>query len=119
MPCSWGDPQLRVEFAGAVQRNHLVAPADMLATDEDLRDSPAAMRALDHLGPPPRLLIEADLGEIHALVLQQCLRTRAIRAPPRRVHLDLGHQGPAPKSASSFTVGHIYREGPAVYALGD
>src|SRR5712664_486191 len=104
MPCSWGDPQLRVELAGAIERDHLVAAADMLAIDEDLRDGPAAMRALDHLGPPPRLLIEADLGEIDALFLQQRPRPRAIGAPPRRIHLDSRHRRPAPN--------HVLSSGP-------
>src|SRR5712691_2357522 len=101
MPRSRGDPQLRVELAGAVERDHLVAAADMLAIDKDLRDGPAAMRALDHLGPPPRLLIEADLGKIDPLPFQQRTRPRAIGAPPRRVHLDLGHRRPAPKPRAS------------------
>src|SRR6266478_1300337 len=107
MPRSWGDPQLRVEFARAIERDHLVAAADMLAIDEDLRDGAAAMRALDHLGPPPRLLIEADLGEIDALSLQQRLRPRAIGAPPCRVHLDLGHRRSASISVVA-SVGHIW-----------
>src|SRR6266436_1661302 len=94
MRCSWCDPQLRVELARAVERDHLVAAADMLAIDEDLRDGAAAMRALDHLGPPPRLLIEADLGEIDPLLFQQRTRTRAIGAPTRRIHLDPSHRRP-------------------------
>src|SRR5712691_541110 len=108
MPRSRGDPQLRIELAGAVERDHLVAAADMLAIDEDLRDGAAAMRALDHLGPPPRLLIEADLGEIDALLLQQRAGPGAVGAPPRRIHLDSRHPRPAPKT-SRFSVGHIWR----------
>src|SRR6266481_696285 len=104
MPRSRCDPQLRVEFARAIERDHLVAAADMLAIDEDLRDGPAAMRALDHLGPPPRLLIEADLGEIDPLLLQQRPRPRAIGAPPRRIHLDPSHRRPAPN--------HVLSSGP-------
>src|SRR5713101_4238812 len=121
MPCSWRDPQLRVELARAVERDHLVAAADMLAIDEDLRDGPAAMRALDHLGQPPRLFIEADLGVVDALLLQQRAGPRAIGTPPRCIHLNLRHRRPAPKSVPSLssrasgggrqgvTVGHIWR----------
>src|SRR5260370_40500194 len=105
MACSWGDPQLGVELAGAVECDHLVAAADMLAIDEDLRDGPAAIRALDHLGPPPRLLIEADLGEIDALLLQQRPRPRAIGAPPRRIHLDPSHRRRHSKFRSGLTYG--------------
>jgi len=52
-----------------VERDHVVAAADMLAVDEDLRTvRPPCARSI-HLGPPPRLLIEADLGEFDALLL--------------------------------------------------
>src|SRR5712691_10308203 len=85
------DPQFRVELAGPVERHHVVAAADMLAVDKDLRHRPAAMRALNHLGAPLRLLVEADLLVGDALLLQQRPGVRAIGAPPRRIHLYLGH----------------------------
>src|SRR5437660_384967 len=63
----------------------------MLAVDKDLRDSAAAIRAIDHLLPPPRFLIEVNLGVGDALSLQQRARHRAIRAPPCRIHLNPSH----------------------------
>src|SRR5437016_11195769 len=103
MPCSSGDPQLRVELTGAVERDHVVAAADMLAIDEDLRDGPAAIRAVDHLLPPPRLLIEVDLDVGSALSLQQRARHRAIGAPSRRIHLDLSHRRSASNIRARFS----------------
>src|SRR5712691_2769792 len=88
---SCADAQLRVEQAVAVERHYVVAAADMLAIDKDLRHRPAAMRALNHLGAPLRLLVEADLVVGDALLLQQRPGVRAIGAPPRRIHLYLGH----------------------------
>ena len=43
------DPQLRVELAGAVERDDVVAAADMLAVDKDLRHRAAAAGPPDHL----------------------------------------------------------------------
>src|ERR1700693_3722271 len=95
--CSCADPQLWVEQALAVERGHLVRSADMLAVDENLRHAGAPAGTPDHLVAPPRLLVEVDLGVADALLLQECTGARAIGAPHRRIHLDLGHQRRAPK----------------------
>ncbi len=52
--------------------------------------------APDHLVAAPRLLVDVDLGEGDALLLQQRAGARAIGAPHRRIDLDLGHRRPAP-----------------------
>src|SRR5579864_891790 len=63
----------------------------MLAINENLRHRGAAC-APDHLVAPPRLLVDVDLVKGDALLLQQRAGSRAIGAPRRRIHLDLGHR---------------------------
>src|SRR5438094_10233351 len=71
----------------------------MLAIDEDLRHGRAAVGALDHLVAPPRLLHQVGLGERHPLAFEQRPGMRAIGAPHRAVHLDLGHRAASPENA--------------------
>ena len=55
----------------------LVAAADMLAIDKDLRHRRAPAGAPDHLVAPRRLLDDVDFGVVDALALQQRPRARA------------------------------------------
>src|SRR6266513_5006806 len=96
---SRADSQFRVELPGSVERHHVVAAADMLAIDKDLRHRHAAAGAADHLVAPPRLLHQIDLGELNPFALQQGPGTSAIGAPHRAVHLNLGHRAGSPKNA--------------------
>src|SRR5215469_14355855 len=92
MAQSWRDPQFGVEFPGAVERRHVVAAADMLAVDKDLRHRGAAAGALYHLATPRRFFVDIELCEGHTLAPEQRLGPRAIGAPHRRVDLDFGHR---------------------------
>src|SRR4051794_27257706 len=69
----------------------------MLAVDKDLRHARAAAGAPDHLVAPPRFLHQVDLGELHPLAFEQRAGMRAIGAPHRAVHLDLGHRAGSPR----------------------
>src|SRR5579871_4487844 len=74
-----------VECAGLVERAQLVGAADVALADEDLRHR-APAGALDHLGPALRLVLEVDLGPLHALALEERAGARAEAAPAGRVH---------------------------------
>src|SRR3954447_6664272 len=101
------DPQLRVELAGAVERGHVVAAADMLAADKDLRHRRAPAGPADHFVAPRWLLDNVDFGVIDALALQQRPRPRAIRAEHRRIDLDLRHPSLRVEFGPSFRGSHM------------
>src|SRR5690349_11564759 len=84
--------QLGVELAGAVEGVEIVAAADVLAVDEDLRHAGAAVGARDHFLALRAVLDDVDVLVLDALALQQALRTRAVGAEHRAVDLNAGHR---------------------------
>jgi len=73
------------------QRDKVVAPADMLPANEDLRHGITSVRPFDHLGAQLRLAGDVDLGEFDALTLEQLLGGNAVGAVGRGVDLDGRH----------------------------
>ncbi len=71
-----------VKLAGAVKRVEIVAAADVLAVDEDLRHAGAAARALHQLLALGAVLyVDVEVDVLWTLsVLQQALRPGAIGA---------------------------------------
>ena len=88
-----GDPGHRrdqlVELAGAIERDKIVATADMMAADEDLRDGRAAVGALDHHLARLAAEIDRNLAIIDALGLEQLLGAPAIGAEGLGVDFDV------------------------------
>src|SRR5690348_11070800 len=83
-----GQGQERLEAAAAVQRDELVAAADVDVADEDLRHRPAVRKA-DHLLALVGVEVDADLVDLlDAALLEKRLRPQTIRARRRAVHLD-------------------------------
>ena len=70
----------------------IVAAADVLAVDEDLRHAGAAARALQHLLALGAVLDDVKINVFHALAVQQALRPRAIGAEESTVDLNAGHE---------------------------
>src|SRR5690242_13940117 len=76
--------QQRSKPACAVERDQVVIPADVLAPDVNLRDSPAT-RLFHHFLAPSGLEIDPDLVDLrHALGAKQTLGLHAERADRRR-----------------------------------
>src|ERR671911_3192919 len=86
-----GASQHRVELAGAVERIEVVAAADRLAVDEDLRNRSPTFRLLRHFDPLARLHHDVDLLELNALLIEELLGPRAIGAPGAGINDDFGH----------------------------
>jgi len=82
----------RQDEFGTLERDKVVAPADMLSADEDLRHGRAPVRPLDHL--PPRLSAEIDrnLLILDPLAVEQVLRPPAIWAEGFAVDFDERHE---------------------------
>src|SRR6185312_4419275 len=84
-----------VEPAGVMKLEQVVATADMVLADENLRDRSAAVRALDHQVERLATVIHGDFAIFDAPFLEQRLGPPAIGAECLGVDLD-GH-------LSSFT----------------
>src|SRR5688572_29375668 len=84
-------PKHRIELAGAVERVEIVAAADRLAVDEDLRDPGPSFRLLRHFDPLARLHHDVYLLELNALLIEELLGPRAIGAPGAGINDDFGH----------------------------
>src|SRR5258708_10880836 len=76
-----------LEAARLIERSQFIGAADVMAVNEDLRHR-APPAALDHLGAPLRVLLDADLLVAGALALEEPLRARAVGAPGGGVHFD-------------------------------
>src|SRR5260221_167719 len=76
--------------SGAMRKDRLAA-ADQLAIDEDLRHGLPPARALDHLVALRRVRDDVDLDVVHALLLQEALRPRAIGTEQCRIDLYPDH----------------------------
>ena len=98
-PGRWLGREHPVELARAVQRHQVVATADVLRADEDLRHRAPPARSLG--GDPPGFaaMWRVVLGERHALAAQQCPGAVAIGAEDLGVDLDLGHFPPSWRGA--------------------
>src|SRR6185436_3520360 len=84
--------QQGLEAAATVERDQLVAAADVGVADEDLRHRPA-LRQLDHGLALAGLLVDPDLVDrLDAALLQERLRAQTVRAGRRAVHLDGLHR---------------------------
>src|SRR6185369_3860548 len=82
----------RLEAAAAVERDQLVAAADVDVADEDLGHRPAVRHA-NHVLALVGLEVDADLIDLlDAALLQKRLGAQAIRARRGAVHLDGQHQ---------------------------
>jgi hypothetical protein len=79
-----------IQLALALQRHHVVAAADVLLADEDLREGGAA-RAVHHLLAQRGIHARLDLGEVGALVVEQLQGPGAVAAERTGVDGDLGH----------------------------
>jgi hypothetical protein len=69
-----------VELSGAFQSNEIVAPADVMLANEDLRDGRSAVRTLDHELARLTTIIDGNLAILDALCLEQLLGSPAIWA---------------------------------------
>src|SRR6478609_4062674 len=88
-----GALQQRRQAAAAVERDQVVAAADMGVADEDLRHR-APAREVHHGGARLRVAVDADLLDlIDTLGLEDLLRANAVRANGGGVHLDGLHRG--------------------------
>lgn len=81
----------RIQFPGPLQISQIIRTADMLAIDEDLRNSRAAIGALNHF-----LTLWATHADFiffisHTLFVEQRFRARAIRTSELGVDFNLGH----------------------------
>src|SRR5215472_6969572 len=82
----------RLEAAATVERDELVAAADVDVADEDLRHRPA-MRQANHVLALVGLEVDADLVDLlDPALLEERLGAQAIRARRRAVHLDGWHR---------------------------
>src|SRR5690348_7765678 len=82
----------RLEAAAAVERDQLVAAADVDVTDEDLRHRPA-VREAHHVLALVGLEVDADLVDLlDAALLEERLGAQAVGARRRAVHLDGLHR---------------------------
>ena len=79
------------QAAPAVERDQVVAAADMGLADEDLRHR-APAREVHHGGARLRVAVDADLLDLlDALGLEDLLGANAVRANGGGVHLDVLH----------------------------
>jgi len=78
-----------------VELEEVIAPADVVLPNEDLRDSCAAFGALDHQLARLPAIVHRDLAIFDALGFEQLLRSPAIRAECLGINLD--------RHASPFT----------------
>src|SRR4051794_29663368 len=97
-------PEHRVELAGAVERVKIVAAADRLAVDEDLRHRSPSFRLLRHFDPLARLHHDVDFLELNALLIEELLGACAIRAPGAGIDDDFGHGTGTPIGNSKISV---------------
>src|SRR5687767_7894016 len=101
--------QQPVEIAARMQRIEIVAAADMMRADKDLRKCEAA-GPLDHLVPLVRRAGRVDLPELHALLPQQPLGGGTIAAELARVDDHVRH----PKSRRKPVLRQPYRRSHAI-----
>src|SRR3954454_130546 len=87
--CRSGREQL-VEAARAIELPQLDVAADRIAVDQDLRNRPAAGR-VEHLLAEVGVVVERELLERKAALLEQRLSADAVAAPARRIDLNPGH----------------------------
>src|SRR5438034_11393056 len=85
-------PDQIVEVTGALEGDQVIAAADMMLADEDLRNRGAAISALDHLLANLAAIIDRDLAILHALLLEQRLSAPAVRAEGLGINLDRRHR---------------------------
>src|SRR5664280_23087 len=113
-PAAWPGRRLcrageqRLEAAGAIERDQLVAAADMRVADEDLRHG-VAMRQLDHRLAFGRPLVDADLVDrLDAALRQQRLRAQAVGAASGAEHLHgLHRDSQAAAAVAVFSTGRL------------
>src|SRR5829696_8683236 len=97
-------PQHRIELAGVLERVEIVAAADRLAVDEDLRHRGPSFRFLRHFNPLARLHHDIDFLELNALLIKEPLGTCAIRAPGAGIDDDFGHGTGTPIGKGKISV---------------
>ena len=85
-----------VEPAVAIERHEIVAPADMMLANENLRHGRPPVGALDHLLAHLAAEIDRNLPILDALRFEQRLRPPAIRA--EGLGIDFDRHGTAPSS---------------------
>src|ERR1700758_1415417 len=83
-----------IEFARVLERVKLIAAADVLCADENLRQRVAAVRAFGHL--PADILVPSDIDfmEGHPLPGQELLGEVAVGAELPGVDFDRSHNEP-------------------------
>ena len=80
-----------VESCLPIQREQLVAAADVFIVDKDLRHALAAAAALHHLPSQYRLLINPNLFVNHFFLIEKRFGANAVRAVCGAVDDDFGH----------------------------
>src|SRR5262249_30268160 len=98
MPLVVGRIQQRIEAAGIIEGVKLVASADVLIADEDLRHGRLSIRTGHHLCAKLPISTDVDLRELNTLAVEQFLRPLAILAIGSDVDLDRAHSASEPKS---------------------
>jgi hypothetical protein len=94
--------QQRVKRPGVVERVNVITAADMLAADENLGNSPAAIGAACHRLAQAGVVANVDFLESHALLGQEPLGGDAIGTSLGRIDLNRFHE------RNPWAIGRLY-----------